>query len=197
MGRTNVAIEESVAYLLADEAARQNKTLYAFTNELLKSSLRVCKEGGNVGEIYPSWRFMRMVKEVDSVPLPGDLVEKLLKKLYALDEKWLLQTWFEEGTRLGTYLNMYESDFEKLSELAREMEFLLPVKKAEIQKVETDSGNEYVVRAIGAGLSPESTKCAEQLVLGVFNAYSMKVLRSRASEGILEITAKQEHKPVK
>jgi hypothetical protein len=192
MGRTNVAVDESVAYVLADEAERENKTLYAFTNELLRSSLRVCKEGGSVSEIYPSWRFLKMVKDLDSVPLPGDLLEKMLARLYSADQKWLLQTWFEQGERLGTYLRMFQPDFEMLSKMIREMQFLLPVKKVEIGSVEAEGEKRFVVGAVGAGLSPESTSCAEQLIRGILSAYSMKVLSSHIAEGIIEISAKPE-----
>ncbi|MEM0117902.1 MAG: hypothetical protein QXV32_05605 [Conexivisphaerales archaeon] len=187
MARTNVAVEETVAYMLADEAARQNKTLYAFTNELLKTSLRICREGGNLNEIYPAWRFSKMTREVDTVPLPGDLLEKMISRLSTLDEGWLLKTWQEEGVRIGTYLHMYEPTFERLSALVKEMEFLLPIKRLDILRVERQDGGRYIVRAIGAGLSPSSTKCAEALLQGLLNTYAMTVVSSRVSEGIIEL----------
>jgi hypothetical protein len=188
MARTNVAVEESVAYMLADEAARQNKTLYAFTNELMKTSLRICREGGNLNEIYPAWRFAKMTREVDTVPLPGDLLEKMIARLSTLDEGWLLKTWHEEGVRIGTYLHMYEPTFERLSAFVKEMEFLLPIKRLDILKVEKQEAGRYIVRAIGAGLSPSSTKCAEALLQGLLSTYSITVISSRISEGIIELT---------
>lgn len=191
MARTNIAVEESVAYMLADEAARQNKTLYAFTNEILKTALRICREGGALSEIYPAWRFTKMIREVDTVPLPGDLVEKMISKLSSFDEDWLLKTWFDEGARIGTYLHIYEQDLEKLSVLAKEMEFLLPVKRVDIQRIEERGWERYVVRAIGAGLSSSSTKCAQSFIHGILSTYSMSIVSSRVSEGIIEIVAEQ------
>src|SRR5579875_1440843 len=178
MARTNVAVEESVAYMLADEAARQNKTLYAFTNELMKTSLRICREGGNLNEIYPAWRFAKMTREVDTVPLPGDLLEKMIARLSTLDEGWLLKTWHEEGVRIGTYLHMYEPTFERLSAFVKEMEFLLPIKRLDILKVEKQEAGRYIVRAIGA----------EALLQGLLSTYSITVISSRISEGIIELT---------
>lgn len=193
MARTNVAVEESIAYMLADEAARQNKTLYAFTNELLKTTLRICGEGGKVSEIYPAWRFAKMAREIDSVPIPGDLLEKMISKLSALDEEWLLKTWYNEGQRIGTYLHMYEPTFERLSALVREMEFLLPIKKLDILRIESQKEGNYVVRAIGAGLSPAGSKCAEALLRGLLSTYSMNVISSKVAEGIVEVTAISSH----
>ncbi|MDG6929270.1 MAG: hypothetical protein JRN39_00655 [Nitrososphaerota archaeon] len=192
MVRTNVAIDESIAYILSDEAGRQNKTLYAFTNELLSTVLKITKEGGGTGEIYASWRFMHMLREIDSVPLPGDLLEKLINKLFDNEKEWLLKAWYEEGAKLGTYLQLYQPKFEELADLAREVKALLPMKKVEvIRGLDTGDSIEFSIKAIGAGLSPASTNCAERFVHGILSAYSMKIGSSRASEGIIEIKAAQ------
>ncbi|MEM0075800.1 MAG: hypothetical protein QXT39_02970 [Conexivisphaerales archaeon] len=192
MARTNVAVDEALAYSLSDEAGRQNKTLYAFTNELLSTSLRIIREGGTSNEIYASWRFVRMLREIDSVPVPGDLLEKIVKRLYETEKDWLLKAWLEEGVKLGTYLQLYQPKFEELADLAREVKALLPVKKVEIVKEEEQEElATFSIKAVGAGLSPESTACAEQFVHGILSAYSMKIQSSKISEGIIEIRASQ------
>lgn len=189
MPRSSIAVDESLADALSDEARKENKTLYALANESLESVLKVCREDGTPREVYHSWRFSRMLKDMDSVPLPGDLVEKTIKKLYQTDNEWLMKTWFEEGQRIGSYLHMFAPTVGDLSKVVQEFlqAGLLPVKRLEIREVEK---NELRVRAVGVGLSEESTKCAEQLISGVVSTYSLNVTRREISEGIIELKLK-------
>src|SRR5712691_10848831 len=103
MARTNIAVDDTVANALSTEAKSENKTLYSLANEALGEVLKVLGESGEASEIYPSWRFLRVLKDLDSIPIAGDLLEKMIKKLYE-DKEWILNAWFEEGARLGKYL---------------------------------------------------------------------------------------------
>jgi hypothetical protein len=186
MARTNISIDEEVAASLSDEATRENKTMYAFSNESLRVILNVCRNGGRPEDVYTSWMFTRILKDLDTVPTPGDLVEKLLRKLYEVDKEWLLHTWFEEGQRIGAYLHLSSPRMQDLSVEAKEISKLglLPVKRLEL---EYDGDNEFIVRVVGAGLSEESTTCADQFFKGIISAYSLYVVSSKVSEGIIEL----------
>jgi len=192
MARTNIAVDEAVAESLADEATRENKSLYALTNEALGSVLRICKYGGTPREVYPSWRFSRILKDTDAIPLPGDLMEKLIKKVYALEKDWLLTEWFEEGKRIGSYLHMYAEDFKELVSRVDELQGFLPVKRVEFERKEEDGKATIAVRVIGAGLSQESTTCTEWFLRGILSAYSHRITKSTMSEGMIEIRAEEE-----
>jgi hypothetical protein len=91
MARTNIAVDEETAESLADEATKENKSLYALTNEALSAVLRICKYGGAPREVFPSWRWSRMLKDTDAIPLPGGFMEKLMKKVFVTDREWLLK----------------------------------------------------------------------------------------------------------
>lgn len=184
MARTNISIDEEVAASLSDEATRENKTMYALSNESLKVMLNICRSGGRPEDVYTSWMFTRILKDLDTVPTPGDLVEKLLKKLYEVDKDWLLRTWFEEGQRIGAYLRLSSPSMQDLSDEAKDVSKLglLPVKRLEL---ENDSESEFTIRVVGAGLSEESTSCAEQLFRGIISSYSLQVVGSKMSEGII------------
>jgi len=188
MARTNIAVDEGTAESLADEATRENKSLYALTNEALASVLRVCKDGGTPREVYPSWRFSRLLKDTDAIPLPGDLMEKLIKKVYAVDKEWLLREWYEEGKRIGSYLRMYAEDFKELTSRVDELKGFLPIKRVEFES----RGGGMVVRVIGAGQSHESTSCTEQFVRGIISAYPYRIADSRFSEGMIEVRAEEQ-----
>src|SRR5712691_5173086 len=139
MPRSNIAVDEEVADSLSDEATRENKSLYALTNEALSAILKVCKYGGTPREVYPSWRFSRILKDTDAIPLPGDLMEKLTKKVYATEKDWLLKEWFSR---------------------VDELQGFLPVKRVEFERREEQGKANITVRVIGAGLSHESTSCS-------------------------------------
>ena len=192
MARTNIAVDEETADSLADEATRENKSLYALTNEALSSVLKICKNGGTPREVYPSWRFSRILKDTDAIPLPGDLMERLIKKVYALEKDWLLNEWSEEGKRIGSYLRMYAEDFKELVSRVDELQGFLPVKRVEFERKEELGKVNILVRVIGAGLSMESTSCSEHFLRGILSAYPYKIINSRISEGMIEVRAEEE-----
>jgi hypothetical protein len=195
MARTNISIDEEVAASLSDEATRENKTMYALSNESLKVILHICRSGGRPEDVYTSWMFTRILKDLDTVPTPGDLVEKLLGKLYKVDKAWLLRTWFEEGQRIGAYLRLSSPQIQDLSAEAKDLSKLglLPVKRLEIENA---GENEFTVRVLGAGLSEESTSCADQLFKGIVSAYALHVVSSKMSEGIIELRVSDREGPV-
>ena len=195
MARTNISIDQEIAASLSDEATKENKTMYALSNESLKAVLSVCRNGGRPEDVYTSWMFTRILKDLDTVPTPGDLVEKLLVKLYEVDQPWLLRTWFEEGQRIGTYLKLSSPQMQDLSAEARDLSKLglLPVKRLEIENAGED---ELTLRVVGAGLSEESTSCADQFFKGIVSAYSLHVVSSKMAEGIIELRVSSRGSPL-
>ena len=192
MARTNIAVDEETADLLADEATRENKSLYALTNEALTAVIKICQYGGSPKEVYGSWRWSRILKDTDAIPLPGDFMERLMKKTFVADKDWLLREWFNEGKRIGSYLKMYAEEFEQLIPRVEEVQAFLPVKRVEFERKEHEGTSTLVVRVLGAGNSVESTTCTEQFLLGILAAYPYKILSSKVSEGIIEVKAEQD-----
>jgi hypothetical protein len=194
MPRSNIAVDEKIAYEISDEATKTNKTLYAFVNESLDADLKVYRDGGSPSDIYPSWRFAQIMKDVDAIPIPGDLLEKMIKRSFEKqDEKeWLLKTWFDEGRKLGAYLQLSAPKISELTAEAKALQEMLPVKRIELKRAHgwNNTGDEedsrLLVRAVGAGLSMESTDCAAQFLRGIISAYSLRVVNSKVSEGIIE-----------
>ncbi len=154
--------------------------------------MRVCKYGGTPREVYPSWRFSRILKDTDAIPLPGDLMEEVMKKMYVSEKDWLLKKWYDEGKRIGSYLHMYAEDFKELVSRVEELQGFLPVKRVEFERREEDGKIKIAVHVIGAGLSRETTSCSEQFLLGILSAYPYKIISSRVSEGMIEVRAEEE-----
>ena len=188
MPRTNISISDETAERLSQEAIRRNKTLYAFANESLEAVISICRLAGEPSQVFSSWKMGRILKEIDAVPLPGYLVEKLVKRLYESDKDWLLKAWAIEGDRIGKYLQMSYADISELSRAVMEFQDLLPMKRIEVKEAgPPGSKREMVIRAIGAGLSAESTACAESFMRGLLGSYEWSVKASRISEGIIEL----------
>ncbi len=192
MARTNIAVDEETADVLADEATKENKSLYALTNEALTAVLRICKYGGSPKEVYPSWRWSRILRDTDAIPLPGGLMEKLMRRVFITDKDWLLKEWFDEGKRVGSYLHMYAEDFQQLIPRVDELQGFLPVKRVEFERKDQEGKVTVLVRVIGAGFSRESTSCTEQFLLGILSAYPYKITSNRVSEGMIEVMAEEE-----
>jgi hypothetical protein len=190
LARTNIAVDQKVANDLSEEARKENKTLYALANESLLATLEVTKAGGIPNQIEPAWKFVRMMKDVDCIAIPGDLLEKLIARLHGFDRDWLLDMWKEEGLRLGEYLKMSAINPEDLGEIIDEFQLLLPAHRITFDKSNSSSGEQFIMRAVGAGQSLESTKCGEQFIHGVFAAYSLEVTDSSISKGIIEVKAR-------
>jgi hypothetical protein len=188
--RSNIAVDEKLAYEMSSEAAKSNKTFYAFVNESLEAVLKVYKDGGGPSDIFPSWRFAQIMKDVDAIPIPGDLLERMIKRCFESpsERDWLLKIWFDEGKRLGTYLQLSAAKITDLSLEVRALQKMLPVKRIDIKTIgEKEDESRLVVRAVGAGLSIESTQCAEKFLEGIISSYSLRVVSSKISEGIIEL----------
>lgn len=189
-------MDDSVSDELSLEAGKENKTQYAFANEALQAVLEVTKGGGVPKQIYPSWKFVSMMKDVGCLVLPEALVEKLIERMYIKDKEWLTKAWYDEGRRLGDFLKMSAVNPEDLGRVIEEFQVLLPAQKIEFRRTSSDSGKSeyagatyYEVRALGAGTSLETTSCADQFIRGVLAAYSLKVIEGKVSRGIIGIKA--------
>jgi hypothetical protein len=195
MPRSNIAVDEKIGFEISDEATKANKTLFAFVNESLDADLKVYKEGGAPSDIYSSWRFAQIMKDVDAIPIPGNLLEKMIKRSFEKPEEkaWLLKVWFDEGRKLGAYLHLSAPEISELTAEVTALQEMLPVKRIELKRSTRSSveGKEedsrLVIRAVGAGLSIESTDCAEQFLEGIISAYSLRIVSSKISEGIIEL----------
>jgi hypothetical protein len=197
LGRTNIAVDDAVADELSFEAGRENKTQYALANEALLAVLQVTKAGGTAKQIFPSWKFVSMMKDVGCLVLPEDLLEKLIARIHSTDKDWLLKVWHDEGSRLGSFLRMSAVAPEDLGKVIEEFQVLLPAQKIEFKKIPNeDTGMAYEIRAMGAGSSLESTTCADQFIRGILSSYSLKIIESNVSRGIISIKAVEASKRV-
>lgn len=195
MPRTTISVDAAIARSLAREAKKQNKTLYGLANESLGDVLKIWEEGGSTKEIYSSWDFGRILKDTDSLPVPGVLLERIVKRMYSVDSKWLLDAMFDEGAKVGSYLKLRFSDLEVLIPRLFELQSFLPVKRVEFEPISTTTDRMIVsIRILGAGPSLEATRCAEQFLAGLLSQYPYRITRTRVTDGIIDATIVREVK---
>ena len=189
MPKSSISIESSVATELSDEATREGKTLYAFANECLRSVLKICEEGGNVQEIYSSWKLATMSKDFGSIPLfSRELLDAMCKLAYGLEKNKLLDLCLQYGRNYGVFLSINYPKREDLVRLVQVMQPASPSRISELKVVENkgDERSQYVFRFV-ASLSMELTECMEKYLRGMFSAYSLDTIESKLGVGIIEL----------
>ena len=193
MARTNISVDQGVFQQFSAEAAKQNKTLFAFANESLSVASRVSSEGGSPSELYNMWKSTTLLKQIDVVILPSDVMDDLIFDLYSADKAKTLKIFSDLGNRLVPVLKIAAADITELSKLAKEFGGLLPIKQLSL-KVQAAKGD-IEIDVIGAGRKIESTECAREFLVSIVHGYGYSVVRQDVNVGIIRmwVTPKNSH----
>jgi hypothetical protein len=188
MPKSSISIDSSVATELSDEATRQGKTLYSFGNECIRSVLAICKEGGNVQEIYSSWKLAKMSKEFGSTPLfSRELLDAIVRLAYTHEKEELLRLCIQYGRNYGVFLSMNYPKREDLVKLVGQLQPATPSRVSELKVVSGDGEEiEYIFRYVSS-LSMELTECMERYLRGMFSAYLLKAVECKIGVGLIEL----------
>jgi len=187
LARTNIAVEDKIATMFADEAARANKTLYSFSNECLDAFLKIFHDGGSVDEIYPFWLQTKMSKEVDGMPLLNKgLIDSMVKKFYPVDSEAILKIFFDCGVLFGSYIKMRFKGLDEVWNLIAIFRSSLPARLFEMDRIDNGSGTKYVLRYI-SGISDETTFCLAKYFDGIFSCYTINRQSRLSSSGVIEL----------
>jgi hypothetical protein len=168
------------------QVSKQNKTLFAFTNETLSSVSKICAEGGTPSQLYPLWRTISFLRQLDVITLPADFIDDLISRLYALDRETVLKMFRDLGSRLVGPLKIVAEDTEGLSELAKDFSFMLPVKHFQIKR---QNQRTIQIDVVGAGRKLESTECTAELIKSILNGYMYTVTKQEITIGTLRLWA--------
>ena len=187
MARTNIAVDDKIATMFADEAARANKTLYSFSNECLEAALKILQEHGSVDEIYPFWLQTKMSKEVDGMPLMNrGLLDSMVRTFYSKDSEAILKIFFDCGVLFGSYIKMKFKDLDEVWNLINLFRTSLPARLFEMDRKVDQGGKSYVMRYV-SGISIEMTVCMGKYFDGLFSCYSTNRQSRITSGGVVEM----------
>ena len=189
MARTNISVDQIVFDEFSSQAQRQNKTLFAFTNESLSTVAKVTAEGGNPIELYKMWRAVTLLKQMDVITFPSDFVDDWTAKEYARDKEATLKMFRDLGRKVVGVLKIAAPNLDNLGELVGNFAGLLPVKQFTFAP--KDSKNEVEVDVVGAGRRIESTECALEFLTSVLNGYGYNVNKKEINVGTIRVWASQ------
>jgi hypothetical protein len=173
------------------QADKRNMTLYAFANESLSVISKVSAEGGDPEGLYQVWKVLSIMKEVDAIVFPSDIVEELVTQLYHIDKKRLLARFSELGTSLVALLRIAAEDLQGLISLAKGLFSFIPVKHMEVLTLENGS---IEVNLVGAGKGIETTECSSEFLKSVLHGYGYNVTREEIHPGIIRLWAETKSK---
>jgi hypothetical protein len=186
MARTNISVDQNIFDAFSVEAARQNKTLFAFANESLSVLTKVASEGGSPSDLYSMWRSMTLLKQFDVITLPADFVDDVTAELYASHKEATLKRFSEIGSRFVTVLKIFAPELSDLTAVEKDFRGLLPIKQLAIK----DQGKgSFEIDVVGAGRRIESTECAREFLIAIVRGYGYTVTRQETNIGTIRLWA--------
>ncbi len=188
MARTNISVDQVVFDEFSSQAQRQNKTLFAFTNETLSTVAKITAEGGEPLELYKMWRAVNLLKELDVITFPSDFIDDWTAKEYARDKAATLKMFRDLGSKVVGVLKIAAPDLDDLGELVGNFGGLLPVKRFTFAAKDK---NKVEIDVVGAGRRIESTECALEFLSSVLNGYGYSVNKKEVNIGTIRVWASE------
>ena len=191
MARTNLSIDRKVFEEFSAQADKRNMTLYAFANESLAAISKISAEGGDPGDLYRVWKVISIIKEIDAVAFPSEMVEEFIVRLYQDDRKRLLGKFSDLGTSIVALLRISAEDLSDLVSLAKGFISFAPIKHMEVLTLQNNS---IEVNLVGAGKGIETTECSSEFLKSVLRGYGYAVSREEVHPGIIRLWAEPQNK---
>lgn len=186
MARSNISVEQSVFEEFSSQADRQDKTLYAFTNEALSVVAKISSEGGNPADLYRQWRSVSLLKQIDCITLPSYFIDDLIAKLYSVDKASLLKMFQDLGSELVGVFKIAANNLDELEKLAKDFIPILPLKQFKIDRLDDTT---IEVSIVGAGRRIESTECTLEFLKSVLNGYGYTPIKNEVNIGTIRLWA--------
>jgi hypothetical protein len=189
LARTNISVDQAVFDEFSFQAQRQNKTLFAFTNESLSTVAKITAEGGNPVDLYKMWRAVTLLKQMDVITFPSDFVDDWTAKEYARDKAATLKMFRDLGSKVVGVLKIAAPNLDELSEMVGNFAGLLPVKRFTLAA--KDHRDVVEIDVVGAGRRIESTECALEFLTSVLNGYGYSVNKKEVNVGTIRVWASE------
>lgn len=189
MARTNLSVDGAIYEEFSLQARRQNKTLFAFTNETLGAFCRICNEGGNISDVYPLWHATSVLKQIEVMILPSEFLEELIAVQYATDKEKVLKMFWDLGVGLVGLLKIAAGDLETLAAMTKEFMLLLPIKNFKVGNNNKEGLIE--VGIVGAGKRLETAECSAEFVKAVLNGYGYETTKQELGIGTVRLWARK------
>jgi len=183
--RFNIAVAKEVAEVFTNTAEGLGMTQYALANQILAVGLDLIRQGYSVAQIREIAQFYRVMTEVESVPVPGRVLDRMIVEMYKENPGAVTRAWCDAGKMLAAYIKAVIGDLEKAVELAPCVARVVPARRFEVKAKD----GEFAMDTIGVGYSLESvqvTAKAVQCLLGELNCEVEEII---TAPGILRVKA--------
>ena len=183
--RVNIAVSKDVAERLAKIAEGQGMTQYALANQILSLGLDLIEQGYTLQQIREVALFFRVMTELESVPIPGRLLDKLIADMYRTNPEVVQKAWCEAGRMLASYIKAVFGSIEAAASLVPYISKIVPAKRFEVKA----DGEEFVMETIGVGYSTENVEATAKAVHCLLDELGYEIKESITAPGILKVKA--------
>ncbi len=184
--RVNIAISTEVAQRLANISDSTGMTQYALANDLLSLGLDLLEQGYNIQQMRELAKLWRICLDVEAVPVPAALLDRLITKIYGEMGGLLKELWCETGRVLAAYLKATSTA--GTGEVVSLMQYLgkmLPAKRTEARQ---EDGS-VVFSVVGVGYSRETIEVNASAVRCFFESLGFKIAQIDVEPGVLYVKA--------
>ncbi len=185
--RVNIAVARDVAEDLARTAESMGFTQFALANQILGVGLELIKEGFSVQQIRDIATFYKVMTELETVPLPGRLLDKMVVEMFKMNREAATAVWCEAGRMIAGYVKAVFGTLENAAYFARYLANVVPARRFEIKA----EGGEFTIDTIGVGYSIESVEVTASAVRCMLEDLGYEIVDIVTAPGILRVRARR------
>ena len=183
--RVNIAVSKDVADELAKVAEERGMTQFALASELLKLGLELVENGYDTQQVRELLTFYKIMSELEIVPIPGRLLDKMITDMYKINSQVMEQLWCEAGKMLAGYIKALFGDLSGVVSLVPYLARILPAKRFEVKVAE----NNVVIDVVGIGYGVESVQVNAVAARCLLEEFGYKVEKVVTVPGVLKMEA--------
>ncbi len=185
--RVNIAVARDVAEDLAKTAESMGYTQFALANQILSVGLALIREGFSVQQIRDIATFYKVMTELETVPLPGRLLDKMVVEMFKMNREAATAIWCEAGKMIAGYVKAVFGTLENAAYFARYLANVVPARRFEIKA----EGGEFTIDTIGVGYSIESVEVTASAVRCMLEDLGYEIVDIVTAPGILRVKARR------
>jgi len=188
-GKKLILVREDLLEDILKITAKEGKTVFAFTNEVLEQALKAYEMQTSPPELLEFYKLMKLEKDRGAVIIPIDLLNNLTKKCYETDKEDLLQWWYDCGLWYGKYLSIKsqtESWFQTFEKLMKKCAW--NVSDFSI----TTQGENVSVKCVSPYFTMESTEAFTKFLEGIMHSANYETIKNECLKGMILLNFKKQ-----
>jgi hypothetical protein len=178
-------VSKEVADHLANTAEELGMTQYALANQILEVGLELIRGGYGVAQMREIAKFYKVMTELESVPVPGRLLDRLFVEMYRENPEVVARALCEAGRMLAAYIKAVFGGLEEAVKLVPHVAKVVPARRFEVKT----ENSEFLMDTIGVDYSLESVQATAKAVQCLLEELNYEVEEIITAPGILRVKA--------